>query len=48
MILVHEKDFPFNLRTSKELKIPERKPRPNTTRRPARPANSETANSNVK
>jgi hypothetical protein len=34
MILVHEKDFPFNLKTSKDLKVPERKPRPKNTRRP--------------
>jgi len=33
MILKHEKDFPFNLKTSKDLVFPERKPR---TKRPVR------------
>jgi len=28
MILVHEKDFPFNMKTTKDLKFPERKARP--------------------
>ncbi len=34
MILKHEKDFPFNLKTSKDIKFPERKqrkPRPTTS-----------------
>jgi hypothetical protein len=37
LILVHEKDFPFNRKSTKDMKIVERKPRKNT-RRPQRKA----------
>ena len=44
LILVHEKDFPFNRKTTKDMKLVERKPRKIVRRRPEeKPATDEKA-----